>query len=200
VIPLLDLDLPIEPAVGLGGFRIGAHISEYADLLAAREGGRDEVVGSWNMISRFGQIYDWSEKEFDRITTKLLSLGRRRKTGHAGSSDEDIIDIPPDGPPAIDVCIDVRDGRVISVSALAAYRGALFGGIRAGMTFVDAAQIEPRPYYDEVGDEVRVRECSGIALQFVEDDPFPEQVPQLTIVEIQAFDPAKVDGKWLSDL
>ena len=193
--PLLDLDLPIEPAVGLGGFRVGSHISEYADLLAARDpcgSGSDEVVGSWNVIYRFGQVHDWSEKEFDRLTTRILALGWRR------TLDEEVIANEADGPPAIGVCIDVRDGKVVSVSALAAYRGALFGQIHPGMAFEDAARVEPRLYYDEHDDQVRVRECSGIALQFDESDPSPERVPQLQIVEIQAFDPSKVDGKWLS--
>jgi hypothetical protein len=199
VIPLLDLGLPIEPGGGLGGFRVGAHITEYAEVLAAREldGSGDEVVGSWTVVYKFPQVYESSESEFDRLVTHIEGVSRRRKTGHVETIDSDVIPDAPSGPDVIHVSVDVRDGCVVGVSALVGYRGALFEQVRTGMTFGEVLRLEPRVYYDDSDDQVRVRQSPGVTLQFDRSDPTAEELSDLLIVGIDVFDPSKIDGKWL---
>ncbi len=146
----VDLHADITPALGLGGFRVGALIREFSTLVSALDL-RHEVA------------------------YELVSLYEARYRLGAG---------------AIEVVVDVRNGKIARVTAYEGYRGVLFGAIRPGMTAREVMQHESRLHYNEAESLILCRGVDGISLDVAESDPDPERVPELTIMAVSVFSPA----------
>ena len=88
---------------------------------------------------------------------------------------------------AIDVAVDVRNGKIYKISAIEGYTGTLFGKIRVGMPVSEAMQLEPRLYYHEGEELILCREVDGLSIDVPEIDPPTELVPTMNIHAISVY-------------
>ena len=102
----------------------------------------------------------------------------------------------------IEVCADVRNGKVFKIIAYEGYNGKLFNTVFIGMNVGEAMALEPRLYYDEVEEGLYVRGYAGVTADVPEVDLLPEEVPscQITAISIYAEEafvtPQGMDGKY----
>jgi hypothetical protein len=97
--------------------------------------------------------------------------------------------------------VDIRNGKVFKLIATKNYEGTFQGRIRVGMAVQDAFRIDPRLYYDEAEETILCRGIEGIVFDVPVDDPFPSEVPSLTISSIAVFAAeintlAGQEGRW----
>jgi hypothetical protein len=102
---------------------------------------------------------------------------------------------------AIEVGVDVRNGKIARVTARRGYTGLLKGGIRIGITAGEAMGINQELYYDEASELILSRVCPGLSLEVTEIDPLPQLVPRLKISAISVYHPildtqAGQTGEW----
>ena len=90
-------------------------------------------------------------------------------------------------PCSIGIGVDIRNGMVSRITALAGYRGMLEGKIHVGMRFHEAYALDPQLYYDESLHEVRSRSVPGVALLPPDSDTDPKGLPSQPIVGISIF-------------
>jgi hypothetical protein len=90
---------------------------------------------------------------------------------------------------AVQVGVDVRNGKIFKLTASEGYNGLLFGKIWVGMSVTEAMAAEPLLYYDEVEEGLYVRDCPGVVLDIAEIDPRPDEVASYPIVGISVFAP-----------
>ncbi len=200
MIALLDLDAPIVPAVGLAGLRLGANVAEYREILRSADTEDSlawSVFGLWTVTCQFGQVYDWTDDEFEKTFRALERSTLRVQEGLDPDLDLDAAmpDAPPPSLPAVEMRIDMRDGTVYALAALSGYSGSLLEGLTVGMTFGEARLEEPRIYYDSARVAGAIEGIDGISL--LGDVPdYPEQdVLDATVVEkIVVFDPERIDS------
>jgi hypothetical protein len=185
VIPVLDLEAPILPGIGIGGFLIGRNIGEYRDLLTTdSDGWNARVHGLWQVVYRVDQIWDWTEEEEQRA----FRVMQERSARLAGGNDAPDVWAParPEGPPVLEVWADVRDGTVTTVVALEGYRGALPNGVGIGTPFREIVQEWPDAYHD--GLVVRTPSEVGVVLYLGDPDPEPEELKRMSVQAIGVFD------------
>ncbi|MDQ2800697.1 MAG: hypothetical protein M3Y13_13795 [Armatimonadota bacterium] len=101
----------------------------------------------------------------------------------------------------IEVCVDVRNGKVFKLTAGPGYHGLLCGKIGVGMGVEEAMRREPSLRYDEAEEAILFDGCPGVLLDVPEVDPLPETVPALMISAIsvyasEAFSAAGQKGNW----
>lgn len=102
----------------------------------------------------------------------------------------------------VELCVDIRNGKIFQLNAFEGYIGTLFGSISVGMLVSEAMALERRLYYDEVEERLQVQEVSGVSLEVPEVDPDPQLVPSLPIRAISVFAeeafnaPAAAEGRW----
>lgn len=87
----------------------------------------------------------------------------------------------------IEICADVRNGKIFKIIAYSGYKGTLFNSIHVGMTVEQAILIEPKIYYSEAEELLLCKDVSGISLDVPEIDPPIELLPRLTIESISVF-------------
>jgi len=102
---------------------------------------------------------------------------------------------------AIEVAVDVRNGKIARVTAARGYTGMLDNGVHVGMTVREAMAVDNRLHYDEPSELILRRGESGLSLALAERDPFPDAVPALRIVAISVYHPvldtkAGQTGDW----
>jgi hypothetical protein len=88
---------------------------------------------------------------------------------------------------AIEVAVDVRNGKIFKLIAREGYWGKLFGTIAVGMLAADAMQIEPGLKYDEAEETIICEGVPGLAIDVPAKDPPAELVPTMTISAINVF-------------
>jgi hypothetical protein len=203
--PMLDLSAPIVPARGLGGLEIGRNVVAYGQLLSEAIGvdPLEDAVVEWKYIFslyearyRLTQVYEMTDEEFDRMLDENEERFRRIDQGESPENlDLWVPDQPEPGPPAVEVCVDIRDGTVFALHALEGYKGQLFDKVRTGMTGGEAMKAEPR--FELHWDGLRVEGIDGlrVGLSFsgAEADLEPEQAEVATVNEIWVYDPKRSD-------
>ena len=214
--PLLDLVAPILPAQGLAGLKLGPNIGKgrYRDLLSAADSNymswagvfseRANVWqssrGFWEITYRLPQIYAPTAAE-NRASSEAF---RRVLAGHAVA---ELVspEVPERGPDSVEVRVDVRDGTVFALCALAGYEGSLLEQIRVGMTAGAAMAAETRLYasFTKYCGGLEVNGVPGVFLvlkrdgEFLPDD-FEGDVDDAIIDEIWVFDPKRSDDGGLA--
>lgn len=88
---------------------------------------------------------------------------------------------------AVEIAVDVQNGKIFKLIAGRGYRGMLFERIRAGMLVAEAMAIEPRLYYSEAEEGILCRGVEGLFIDIPEVDPPPELVPTMIISAISVF-------------
>ena len=88
---------------------------------------------------------------------------------------------------AIDICVDVRNGRVFKLLARPGYRGVLFGRITVGMSVAEAMRLDARLHYDEREECILCRGVRGLSLDVPEIDPPPHLVPGMSVASINVY-------------
>jgi len=88
---------------------------------------------------------------------------------------------------AIEVFVDVRNGKIFQLTAKSGYQGTLFGVIRVGMSVSEAMTLEPRLYYDEGQELIMCKGVNGLAIDIPDTDPPPELVPTMNIFAISVY-------------
>jgi hypothetical protein len=88
---------------------------------------------------------------------------------------------------AVEVAVDVRNGKVFRLSASTGYQGLLFSRIAVGMTVREALTHQPDLYYDEAEEMLLYKGSDGVSLDVPAIDPSPEEVPEMTIRAINVF-------------
>jgi hypothetical protein len=88
---------------------------------------------------------------------------------------------------AVEMAVDVRNGKIFKLIANAGYKGTLFGRIMVGMRVKEAIGIEPRLYYDQAEQFIYCEGVSGLAIDVPVIDPFPREVPDLIISSIAVY-------------
>jgi hypothetical protein len=101
----------------------------------------------------------------------------------------------------ISVAVDVRNGKIFKLTALSGYRGRLFGKLAVDMPVARAMELEPRLYYDEAEELLRIKGCDGVSLDVPADDPDPRDVPAhrisaISVVAPEAFTVEGMEGRW----
>jgi hypothetical protein len=88
---------------------------------------------------------------------------------------------------AVEVAVDIRNGKVFKLIAHAGYKGALFGRVTVGMRVRDAIAVEPRLYYNPAEEFICCEGVSGLAIDLPVIDPLPREVPELIISSIAVY-------------
>jgi hypothetical protein len=88
---------------------------------------------------------------------------------------------------AIEVAVDVRNGKIFKLIAGKGYGGTLLGKIKVGMKVSEAISLESRLFYDEGEELITCRGVEGVSLDIPEIDPPPELVPNMEISAISVF-------------
>lgn len=88
---------------------------------------------------------------------------------------------------ALEIAVDVQNGKIYKLVAGKGYKGRLFKGISVGMSVADAMATEPRLYYSETEEGILCRGVEGVFIDIPEIDPPAELVPTLTISAISVF-------------
>lgn len=197
MIPELDLSLSIEPGRGLGGFEVGVPISRYREILRRhhRSIWRD-VNGLWQVVYRMPQLYRETTEESMAWLEAAQEWSKKRRRGE----DADLGDVvslmprPEPEPPAIEVWVDLRDGIIDAVEALAPYQGS-FRGLRVGTTFRDTRKAEDVFVRDDdPSHHARIHGVEGIVLSFSEFVSDSEPARDDAVIEaIIVFDPTRSD-------
>ena len=210
---VLDLSAPIVPGKGLAGLEIGRHVVEYADLLveaetniewwadedeSARESWKS-IFSLWEARFRFPQVYEWTEDEFVEQTARMEARAARLRAG-LQAEDLWVPERPPRGPDAVEIAVDLRDGHVFALRALAGYSGDLFGSIRVGMSGREAQQAEPRLRYAEQQGGLVIDGVLGLLLALAPYgyDLEDEHVAMSTIDEIWVFERSRAEDGVLA--
>jgi hypothetical protein len=193
VIPLLDLDESIAPGVGLGGLRLGTHVSDLRDVLFCARGDAFDarVLGFWQVRYRIGQAFEWTDEELLAAAEWPHESVRRRERGLEPVDLATVVAEHPPPVPAIEIGVDVRDGVVFSLSALGGYSGTLFGTLRPGMLFGEARAADSRVRFDYALDEATIEGLDDVVLSLSESDPEPSYVDELRLEEISVFLPER---------
>ena len=200
---LLDLSAPIVPAQGLGGLAIGRNVSDYGGLLADAMEPDELIVTGWKYVYslyearyRLGQVYGLTDGEVDQALRAGLDFFGRRKRDELVDYWSKVPEPPSPGPPAVEICVDIRDGLVFALRALEGYEGALFERVTTGMTGAEAMVVEPR--LELHWDGLRIGGVDGLlvalSLDGQQDDLEPEEAERATVHEICVYDPARSDA------
>lgn len=88
---------------------------------------------------------------------------------------------------AIEIAVDVRNGKVFKLTACAGYKGKLFGKITVGMSVRQAMALEPSLYYDEAEELILCKGIKGLSIDVPEVDPPPDKVPGMLIHAISVY-------------
>lgn len=88
---------------------------------------------------------------------------------------------------AIEVAVDVRNGKVFKLTAYAGYQGRLFNKITVGMSVQHAMKLEPRLFYDEAEEVIFCKDVQGLVIDIPEIDPPPNLVQKMTIYAISVY-------------
>ena len=95
---------------------------------------------------------------------------------------------------AVAIGVDIRNGKVFRLSAMAGYTGLLFGKVAVGMRVADAFALVPGLYHNEADGVIYCRDpdregadIPGLAIDVGEDDPIPRLVPSMNIHAISVF-------------
>jgi len=89
----------------------------------------------------------------------------------------------------IQVCVDVRNGKVFKIIVSEGYRGLLIGKIKVGMLVREAMALEPALYYHEPTEIILHRSYPGVGMEVDAIDPYAEAVPDMCIAYISVFIP-----------
>jgi hypothetical protein len=179
---------------------VGGNVVDYADLLFAAESnfatwanedeslrdGWKSIFSLWEARFRLPQIYDWTNAESIRLSMKIILT--------AGGLD--VPETPARGPDAVEIGVDLRDGRVFALRALSGYEGMLFEAVRTGMSGREAREAEPRLRYAEDEGGFVVPGVAGVFILLGPDgyDLDDEDVDQASVDEIWIFDPGRAGG------
>jgi hypothetical protein len=218
---LLDLEAPILPAIGLGGLGVGRHVVEYGDLLAEWSSNFDSYrlrgetwespasdgdwkrfrMGLYEASYRLGQVHSWTDEEDARFHEWLPATRAARAEGRQPPDVEDYVPVlPPLGPPALDICVDVRDGVVFKLAALWAYPGLLKDTVRVGMTAGEVIERLPDVEYRyDLG--ALALEDGGVLLDLGPGgtDLDETELQEQRVDEIWVFDPIRAQDGLLAD-
>jgi hypothetical protein len=171
-------ELPILPGESLGGFRIGSQISDYEDVLV-----------------RESLYYLNFRMSPDSRRLAVKPWGQYREPWGLA------ITLWP-----VMVHVDIRDSSIYRVDALPGYDGG-YNGIKIGMTWTEALQLEPLIEWDTEHDALEIPGTRGLFFDLSEDDPIgpAEYVMHIPIGGIAVFDVAKgtslgfpVPSDWLA--
>jgi hypothetical protein len=88
---------------------------------------------------------------------------------------------------AIEVTVDVRNGKIFKLTARSGYRGLLFDKIGVGTTVREAIACVPALYYDETEEMVLCKGCAGVSLDVPEIDPPSDRAQKMSIDSINVF-------------
>lgn len=91
---------------------------------------------------------------------------------------------------AIEIVVDVRNGKIPRITAFAGYEGFAPGSVRVGMLVADVMSNSPGWYYDEGEELILNRSEPGIALNVSESDPDPSAVMQLYVTAVSVYSDA----------
>ncbi len=91
--------------------------------------------------------------------------------------------------PAVEIGVDIRNGKIYRITAKSGYAGTLFGSIRVGMNAGHAMLLVPSLYYDEPREVLLCAGVQGVALELSAIDPDPTDVPGLAITGVSVFTP-----------
>lgn len=193
MIPVLELEAPIVPGVGLAGLEIGGSVTELRHVLLAADADEIDarIVGLWHARYRLSQVFEWTDEEVFAAADWVHESARRRERGLEPIDLATVVPEHPPPVPAIEIGVDVRDGVVFSLTALGGYSGALFDTLRPGMLFGDARGADPRVGFDSTLDEATIDGFDGIALSLSDSDPEPSRVDELRIDQISVFLPER---------
>lgn len=102
---------------------------------------------------------------------------------------------------SIQICVDVRNGKIFKLTALAGYGGKLVPGLTVGMTVREAMKVDHFVYYNESLEVLQIRNRIGISMDLPVVDPPVEKVQDLAISAIsvyaeECFTPAGQRGDW----
>lgn len=98
---------------------------------------------------------------------------------------------------AIEIAVDVRNGKVFKVTAHAGYRGLLLGKLAVGMPIPEAMRRENRLYLDEAEGLLLIRGVEGVAIDVSFDDPLPSEIMDESIwaITVNAQEALSADGQ-----
>lgn len=88
---------------------------------------------------------------------------------------------------AVEIVVDVRNGKISRLTAREGYIGTLSDGIGVGIRVHEALRIEPRFYYDEGAELILCREVPGVVLEVAAIDPDPDAVPAMLVHAISVY-------------
>lgn len=102
---------------------------------------------------------------------------------------------------AVEIAVDVRNGKIARLTARSGYQGRLTPGIGIGMLVREAIRLDSRFYYDEGEERVLCRGVPGVSIDVARVDPTPADVPQLPIEVISVYhealdSAAGQTGRW----
>ena len=111
MISLVDVEAPIVPGVGLGGFKLGCNIGAYEDLLRGAFG-EDMVFQLWSFQASyaFPPVFELDEEEAQAWLDEMDAWQAKRAEGH----DAPLPTRPHDGaqgPVAVEAMVDVAKAR-----------------------------------------------------------------------------------------
>lgn len=81
----------------------------------------------------------------------------------------------------IDIGVDVRNGKVVRITAHSGYKGKLLGKISIGMKAKKVTKLLPSLYFEERTYEFLSKEYPGLALNVGELDPPLDLLPEMEI-------------------
>lgn len=87
----------------------------------------------------------------------------------------------------IEVCVDIRNGKVFKLIAGRGYQGLLLEKVAVGVQVQKAMTLVPQLYYDEREEGILIRGYPGVQIDVPEIDPLPESVPEMQIKAICVF-------------
>jgi len=92
----------------------------------------------------------------------------------------------------ITVHVDLRDSSVYRVDALPGYKAG-YNGIKIGMTWAEARQLEPLIDWDTADDSLAIPGANGLFFDLSDDDPVgpDEYVTHIQIAGIGVYDVVK---------
>jgi hypothetical protein len=87
----------------------------------------------------------------------------------------------------VEVCVDIRNGKVFKLIAGRGYQGSLLEKIAVGMKVQEAMTFVPELYYDEREEGIFLKGYPGVQVDVPEIDPLPKSVPEMQIKAICVF-------------